>query len=631
MAKGDVTRRLAAIVAADVAGYSRLIAADEEGTFAALRTHRLELIEPKIAEYRGRIANTAGDSLLIEFPSVVEALRCAVDVQQAMIARNADTAEDRRVTFRVGIHVGDVIEQDGDLLGDGVNVAARLEGLADPGGVCLSEDAHRQVRDRVEVGYEDLGEVEVKNIPRPIRAYRVRAEGEPATAAAPAKRKVSTRQGVAAAVVLFLVIVGGAGLVWWQQRPDFEPADLDKMNFPLPDKPSIAVLPFDNLSGDPEQDYIGDGLTESIISSLSKISQMLVISRNSTSLYKDKPVTVQTVAEELGVRYVLSGSVQRSGDELRLTAQLIDALKGHQLWSERYDRSLTDLFAVQDDITREIVVALQVRLTAGEQARVWAQSTNNLKAWELYVKGLDQFLRYTKPDNASSRTLAQQAVDLDPDFATAWRLIAWTHWIDARFGWSTSRDEAFQMAAKVAEKAMSVLPEDAETHSLMASIHLFQRDFDQAVTSGQKAVELGPNMADVKATVAIITSAVADWEQTIELIKSAMRLHPRFPSWYLLYLSRAYAFNGDPQMALSTAEQGLDRAESDRLRGGFYLVMAWTLVEAGQIDRAREKMAEALKLTPDLTEKRWRRGYVFRDPANLDRMVEAAKQAGLPE
>ena len=340
MAEGDVTRRLTTIVAIDVAGYSRLMGTDEAGTLARLKEHRAAT-DPIYAAHGGRIVGTAGDGLLLEFPSVVEAVASAVEVRKVMAERNAPLPDDEKMLYRIGINLGDVLADGDDIYGDGVNVAARIEALAEPGGICISRTVRDNVRDRMDIALDDLGEVEVKNIARPVRVFRVLGEGE---APAVPRRPVAAKKWLAAATVVLLIAVAGGAGWWWQQQPDFEPADPAKMAYALPEKPSIAVLPFDNLSGDPAQDFFSDGITESIISTLSKLPNMFVIARNSTFTYKAKSTDVRHVAEELGVRYVLEGSVQRSGEQVRVTAQLVDALSGYHLWSEQYDRELADIF-----------------------------------------------------------------------------------------------------------------------------------------------------------------------------------------------------------------------------------------------------------------------------------------------
>ncbi|MEE8531192.1 MAG: tetratricopeptide repeat protein [Hyphomicrobium sp.] len=616
-------------MAADVAGYSRLTATDEEGTLTALRAHRSELIDPKIAAYRGRIANTAGDSILIEFPSVVEALRCAVDVQRGMAERNAEVPEDRRITFRVGINVGDVVEQAGDLLGDGVNIAARLEGLAEPGGICIAGNVQEQVDGKLDLGFEDMGEQQVKNIEKPVRVYRVLLEPEAAgTVLSEKPRKPKTWQWASAASAVIAVAVTVA---WWQPWVErVEPASVERMSFPLPDKPSIAVLPFDNLSGDPKQDYLGDGITENIISSLSKISQILVIARNSAFTYKGKPVKVQRVAEDLGVRYVLEGSVQRSGDQLRVTAQLIDAVKGHHLWSERYDRGMEDLFAVQDDITREIVVALHVKFTEGEEARVRHRWTDNLQAWEHAVRAYALFEEFTKEDNARARALFERAVELDPKYGWALAKIGFTHLTDARLSFTEDRAASFKRAVEIAQKTLELDDEIADAHMLLSMIRLTQRKHDEAVAAGRKAIALDPNYPQARATLALIKFALGQWDETIALTKSAIRLHPYHPSWYFFYLGRGYVFKGEYDLSVAALDEGLRRAESDFLKGAFHRDLAFAHMEAGREEEARRHMVEGQRL--NTSSAAWYRNYYrFKNPAHLERVLAALRNAGLPE
>ena len=377
MSSGRVERRLAAILAVDVAGYSRLMGEDEEGTLAALRAVRRELGDPKVAEHRGRIVKTTGDGLLVEFASVVDAVRCAVEMQREMIARNTAIPAERRIEFRMGINVGDIIIEDGDIFGDGVNIAARLEALAEPGGICLSAAAHEQVRDRLDLTFDDLGEQQVKNITRPVRTYAVDL-GVPFRAALPAAAPL-----------------------------------------PLPDKPSIAVLPFQNMSGDPEQEYFADGIVEDIITALSRIRWLFVIARNSTFTYKGQHVDVKRVGREMGVRYVLEGSVRRGGNRVRITAQLIDAGSGAHVWADRYDRDLNDIFAVQDEITASVAAAIEPALAEAEQQRVLRKPPERLDAWEACQRGFWHFHRYAAEENRLALDFFRQAIGLDPNFAPA--------------------------------------------------------------------------------------------------------------------------------------------------------------------------------------------------------------------
>jgi TolB-like protein/class 3 adenylate cyclase len=380
-------RKLTAILSADAKGYSRLMGEDEKTTVETLKTYR-EVMGDLIRQYRGRVVDSPGDNVLSEFASVVDAVECAVKIQEELKTRNKGLPEDRRMEFRIGIHHGDVIEDEERIYGDGVNVAARIEGLAEGGGICISRTSFDSVKNKLNLGYEYLGDHTVKNIAEPVRVYRVLMEPEAAgKVIGEAKPKTKQLRGIAIGAVAVLIIVAGALAIWnFYLRPAFEPASVEEMAFPLPDKPSIAVLPFDNMSGDPKQEYFSDGLTEEIITALSKVPYLLVIARNSTFSYKGKPVKIGQVAEELGVRYVLEGSVRKAGDRVRVTAQLIDAIKGHHLWAERYERELKDTFSLQDEITRNILSALAVKLTVGEQAAIRLKTTDNLEAYLKFLQ-----------------------------------------------------------------------------------------------------------------------------------------------------------------------------------------------------------------------------------------------------
>jgi TolB-like protein/class 3 adenylate cyclase len=428
MADERVHRRLAAILAADVVGYSRLMGEDEESTLRTLKSH-CEIIDRLIVRHEGRIFGSGGDSVLAEFGSAVEAVRAAISIQEELRVRNTELVEERRMNFRIGINVGDIMVEGDNLFGDGVNVAARLEGVAEPGGICISGSAFDQVKNKLSIGFEDIGLQEVKNIAEPVPAFRVvPGQVSAAAGATPTVAKRWRTPTIAAAVVVILAV---GGVAWWQPWvPDEEPASIDEMAFPLPKKPSIAVLPFDNLSGDPKQEYISDGMSENIIAALSRIPAMFVIARNSTFTYKGKPVKVQKVAQELGVRYVLEGSVQRAGDRIRITTQLIDALSGHHLW----------------------------RLTAGEQARAWRRETESAEAYELFLRGnaVRRTGSQSKTVNAEAQRLYEKSVELDPGFTSAWLWLASTHQLDARYGWSNSRRRSLARAGDAVRKALAI-------------------------------------------------------------------------------------------------------------------------------------------------------------------------------
>ena len=393
-----------------------------------------------VNEHKGRVVDSPGDNVLAEFASVLDAVRCAVEIQKQIAKRNADLPENRRLRFRIGVNLGDIVDEGDRIYGDGVNIAARLESLAEAGGICISGTAFDHVKGKLEVGYKYLGEQNVKNIIEPVRIYKILLEPEDAGKII-GEKKSRLGQRKYTAVAAMLILLAGAFSIWIYY---FRHQVKENAATALPEKPSIAVLPFDNLSGDPDQDYLADGITENIITALSKMPEVFVIARNSVFTYKGKPIKVQKVAEDLGIRYVLEGSIQKASNRLRITGQLIDATTGHHLWAEQYDRVLEDLFAVQDEITLAIVSSLQVKLTDGEQARLRHRSTDNLQAWSYAVKGYSFYERITKDDNAKARELFEKAVELDPEYAWAWAMIGQTYWIDNRYGWQRPREESFK-------------------------------------------------------------------------------------------------------------------------------------------------------------------------------------------
>ncbi|MEC4688772.1 MAG: tetratricopeptide repeat protein [Nitrospirota bacterium] len=623
-------RRLTTILSADVVGYSRLMAADEAGTVAQLKTHRKELLDPKTTEYHGRVVKLMGDGALMEFGSVVDAVLFAVVVQRAMAERNASVPEDRQITYRVGINIGDIIVDGDDIYGDGVNVAARLEGLAEPGGICISRTVFNHVKNKVELSFEDLGDQEVKNIPEPVRVFRVLIDPETAgVVRIKAKTaKVSWRRSAlaAAAVLLF----AAAGLVIWQRpwEPREEPASIERMAFPLPEKPSIAVLPFDNLSGDPGQEPIADGITENIIAALSTVPHLFVIARNSVFTYKGSPVQVRRVAEEQGVRYVLEGSVQRFGDRLRITAQLIDAITGSHLWSERYDRDVKDMFALQDEITLKIVEALQVKLTEGEQARIARKGTDNLEAWLLRNQSRRLFLRFTKEDNVRSRELAQKAVDLDPEYAGAYIRLGWTHWIDAQAGWGKSRADSLRRAVEMAQVAENLDDANPKSFALLGVIHLILRQHDQALAYMEKAIELGPNDSGSIALLAFVLNYAGQPGKALTLLPKAMRLSPYYEDWYLGELGRAYLLTGQYDEAIEALKQRLRRNPES---GEAHVLLAAAYGKLGRENEAQAALAEFLKPRPYYTLRHYAQGEFYKNTEDLERVLDGLRKAGLPE
>ena len=631
MAEGT-QRRLAAIVAADVAGYSRLMGADEEGTIAALRTNRQEVVDPKLAQYNGRIANTGGDSLLIEFPSAVDALRCALDVQREMAVRNEGVPEEQSFQFRIGINVGDVVSQGDDLLGDGVNVAARLEGLAEPGGICLSRTARDQVRDRMDIGLEDLGEVEVKNIARPVRVFRVLGEGEAASALTGQTRASLWRKYAAAAAIIVAFIAGG-GSWWWQQQPDFEPADQQKFAYELPGKPSIAVLPFDNLSGDPNQDFIGDGLTENIIAVLATSPDLFVIARNSAFTYKGKATKVQEIAEQLGVRYVLEGSVQREGQKLRVTAQLVDAIDGRHIWAERYDRELNGIFKLQDDIAQKIFVAMQVNLTEGVQALITRNAVKDFETYRLVSQASNLFQNRNRENHLKAFQLATKALKREPGNYLTNLWMGYLHRQRMEVGLSKNREEDAATARRYAEIALTINDESSGAHALLATLDLFARQYDNAVKHADRAVEIGPTVSTSLGLAGWVRMWSGQPLTATPLLQRAMRLDPFHKKWIALLHAYSHVMTNRYTQARAAFEELLAApGKSIWTRQAPLEGLAVLSVFEGDMETAKQYKQRWLALRPNVTVSEIAREVFFikdRDYAN--QYLNALRELGLPD
>lgn len=558
MAETTATRRLTAIVAADVAGYSRLISVDEEGTLAALRAHRKELIDPKITEYRGRIANTAGDSLLIEFPSVVEALRCIIDIQRGIDERNADIPEDRRIVFRAGVNLGDVIDQDGDLLGDGVNVAARLEGIAESGGINISAAAFDQVQDRVDVGYEDLGEKSLKNIPKPVRVYRVLLDESGAGPVVKARSKLPL---VAAVVLVAVVCIG----LWWTQSgtEPTKPNESKEIATVQTDRVSVAVLPFDNMSGDKEQEYFSDGMSEDLITDLSKISGLDVVARNSSFAYKGQSFDIRDIGRDLNVKFVVEGSVRKAGGHVRINAQLIDTSTGNHVWADRFDREYKDVFALQDEVVARIVEALKVKLTPKDQQRLAKHETDNPEAYDWYLKGLQQESFFSKEGNAESRRMFHRAIELDPGFSAAYASLAQAYSLANENGWidDDQKEEFANKALSFGKKAVALDPDSPRAHWSLGRVATRPpfRDMELALASLKRTTELDPNYGDGYAFYANILNYVGRAEEAIPMLKKAMVINPRYPFWYVYLIGQAQYLLKDFEASIPNFKTAIER------------------------------------------------------------------------
>ncbi len=628
MAKVGFKRKLTAILSADVEGYSRLMSEDEGATVRMLTAYR-EVMTTLIQQHNGKVLDSTGDNLLAEFASVVDAVQCAVSVQKEIQSRNAQLPENRRMQFRIGINLGDVIEEEGRIYGDGVNIAARLESLAYAGGICISKTAFDHIESKLPYGYEYIGDQTVKNIPKPVGAYMVQmeprvtvSESDEAKPARPERRRMYF---IAAAALAVFVIL--AGVWYFYSRPFFEPASVEKMAFPLPNKPSIAVLPFENLSDDSAKDQIVDAITGNVITLLSKVPELFVISRKSTFAYKGKPVKVQQVAEDLGVQYVLEGSVQQSGGQVRITAQLVDALEGHHLWAERYDRKFKDVFAIQDEIALSVVSALRVLLSEGEQARVVRSGTRSVEAWELHLQGRVEIRRYSKEGQAKARELLQQALTLDPDYVEAWGSLAVTHWIDARFGYSDSREDSLRAAEEAVVRALSLDDTDSGAYKILGGIHLMKGEHDKAIAMGEKSLTLNPNSASNIGSLAMTMFWSGRPEESLQLIRRAMRLNPNYPLWYLMVMEEAYRLTGRYDEAIETIKEELRRLDMFFTRTRLALYYA----QSGRDEEARAEIARVLSVKPDMNLKIWANANFFKDPSRLERDLADLRRVGLPE
>lgn len=556
-----MVRRLAAILAADMVGFSRLMAADEAGTLARQKAHRDGLIDPTIEEYGGRLVKSTGDGVLVEFPSVVDALCCAVTIQLAMPDFEKNRPPDNPIAYRIGVNLGDIIiEDDADIYGNGVNIAARLEALADPGGICVSQTVVDHIGNKVASAFEDIGEQRVKNIPEQIHCYRVLMQPEAAGASGeqpePAPR---SRRPFVAVVAVFALVV--AGLAMWQPwTPKVAPASEERMAFALPDKPSLAVLPFDNMSGDAEQDYFADGLTEDLITDLSKISGLFVIARNSTFTYKGTPVEVRQVAEDLGVRYVLEGSVRRAGNEVRINAQLIDATTGGHVWADRYDGSATDIFSVQDEFVRKIVKALAVNLTEAEQEELGLGQTANIEAREAFQKGWESYQLYNAVDNAEAVGHFEAALKLDPDYGRAFAAVSLAYLRGCQLRWHEPLGISIAEANTRAQVNLSETNErpSALAHVAGSRVNLYNNRYDKAVTEATLAIAKDPNDPEgyVAMAWAMITTGKA--AAGLELLGRAIRLNPTYPQYYSLALGMAYFAMDDLEKAVGVFSETLE-------------------------------------------------------------------------
>ncbi|MDH3690688.1 MAG: adenylate/guanylate cyclase domain-containing protein [Gammaproteobacteria bacterium] len=584
MSGESVERRLTTILAADVVGYSRLMAADEAGTLAQLKALRKELIDPKTAEYGGRVVKLMGDGTLMEFASVVDAVNFAVDMQRAIAQHNINVAQDRRIIYRIGINIGDIIVDGDDIYGDGVNIAARLEGLAEPGGICVAHNVFDQVKTKVEAGFEDVGDREVKNIPEPIRVYRVTLDG---------------------------------------------PTEVNKgenKTLSLPDKPSIAVLPFTNMSSDPEQEYFSDGITEDIITELSRFRELFVIARNSSFSYKGKAIKVQGIATDLGVRYVLEGSVRVAGDRIRITAQLIDAETGHHVWSERYNREITDLFALQDEIAQTVAGAVAGRLKLTAEDRAERKPIENLEAYDYALRG-QSIIADTKENNLRARQAYEKAIELESTLTTAYVGLARSYIIESFNYWWDPNDRPLDHALEYAAKAVSLDNTDSKAQLILGSALISRAEYEEAKVHLERALELNPNDGDAFALMGVFLQATCKPQEAIDSYRKAMRLNPYYPAWYVLRLGSAYYDARQYEDALIPLKEAIERNPKFKQAR---LTLAATYAQLDRIEQARNQVERLLADHPDASIKQEGQWEFARDEW-VEHWIGALRKAGLPE
>jgi adenylate cyclase len=624
---GPIERHLAAIVAADVVGYARLMGADEKGTLQALKAHRAELIDPLVAAHKGQIVKTTGDGLLLSFPSVVEAVSCAIAVQSGMAKRNAGIPVERRIEFRIGVNIGDIIVEKGDVFGDGVNIAARLEQIGPPGGICLSEDAYRQVRGKLEIPIADAGEQHLKNIANPIRVYRI----EPSVAAAadappPAapRRRWSARAMAGAAIVAAVLVAAGT---WFGLLR--EPAGISRRAEPpkpvaIGAMPIIAVLPFANQTGDDSQDYFAEGVTDEVIDALGRFNTLRVIGRNAVLRYKKRPPTQEEISSELGASYLVAGSVRRSGNRVRIAAQLTEARAGTVLWSDRYDGELTDIFEFQDTIAGRIAGTLAANVTLLEGRRQLDHPRPNATAFDLVLRARAIGHATSRTANRQFRELISKAIELDPNYAAAHALMAEALYSLAIRGWAEFPDRELSRAAAEAHNAIELAPDEPDGYRALGRVFLARTEYDQAQNALRRAIEINPSDANGLAVWGSVQSFSGEINGAIESLQLALKLDPTLEPNYVFDLAVAYYLARRHEDAIRIAERGLARFPDFPV---FNIPAAAAAAELGRKEQAERYVEVLRRRLPSLDVNNF--GSRFKDPSHRAYLREGLKAAGL--
>jgi adenylate cyclase len=582
MVSQKVKRKLVAIFSADVEGYSRLMGDDEEATVRTITAYR-EVMVNHIVGQGGRVVDAKGDNILAEFPSVMDAVQSAAKIQKELAERNAELPEHRRMAFRIGVNLGDVIEDEGTIYGDGVNIAARLEALAEGGGICISGSAYEQVEHKLPLSYQDMGNHKVKNVLRPIHVYKVLVD------------LTSTAQ---------------------EENQETESAAM----------PSVAVMPFVNLSGDAEQEYFSNGITEEIITSLSKTPKMIVIDPRSRFVHKGKTADLRQIGRELGVQYILTGSVRKAGDRVRINAQLINASGGEHLWAERYDRELKDIFALQDEITLRITQALQIKLTEGEQARIFGKGTENLDAYLKWLQGQNLLIRGNKDDNALARRMFEDSISFDPGWVQPYVLLGFTYLMESLFGWSSSPESSFDEAVKLSRKSLTLDDSLPGPHGLMSQIHLHRRQHDEAIAEAQKAVTLGPGLAFVYAWLGSALMYAGRSHEAIRFLEKAIRLNPFPPAYWIRDLGEAYRMAERYNEAIMEFKRAI-QANPHYLEAHISLACTYSLIGRG--NDAEATANEVLRINPAFSVQDYAKTLPYKERKDLNCVIEALYKAGL--
>ena len=627
MAQEGFKRKLTAILSADAEGYSRLMGEDEEATVRTLTAYR-EVFTTLIQQHNGKVIDSPGDNLLVEFASVVDAVQSAVAVQKEIKSRNDELPEDRRMQFRIGINLGDVIQEEDRIYGDGVNIAARLEGLAEPGGICISKTAFDHIESKLPYGYDFIGDQTVKNIAKPVGAYRVLMEPRVTVSGKPVDEKPTVKPRmpilIGAVAVLVLVLVVG---IWqfYARRSRVEPASEDKMAYPLPDQPSIAVLPFVNLSGDPEQEYFAEAISENITTELSRFEHLFVIARHSAFVYKGSKKKTKQISQELGVRYLLEGSVQRSDNQVRINAQLIDAISGEHVWTEKFDRNISNIFAIQDEIAQTVVATLAEKILQVSAKALTKKPISNFKAWDYILRGRVHYRRFSKQENATARALYEKALELDPDLSMAYINLAWTYYLDWRL-WGFE-SEALDKAEAWANKAAVFGKNNADLQFLLSRIAVGRGRYDAAFAHMERALELNPNDAEFICNYGILLIYVGRSEESIPLFKKAMRLNPHYRPGWTSFLATGYYFT----QRYSEAVDALVR--KGKLVISDHRFLAASYAQLGRIDKAQVHVKEMLKIDPQLTLSKIRTDLqrLLKSETDIEHYIDGLRKAGLPE